>query len=347
MSRAAVEAWPAVWTDALRGTLAQSDDEMRLQALRVVSSRNLDDFDTELAVLAGSASESSRVRSEAFAAAAARLPEIDNDLFGFLSAQLADSDTPVIDKLRIVTGLTQAKLSETQLCGLATVFETAGPAVAPALLGVYDRPASEVAGLALVTGLRAAQAGVTLNVGDLRRVTAHYPPAVSAAAAPLMAALEGDAARNAARIDELAAAIAGGSVEHGRELFNGKQAACATCHRVNGAGAQVGPDLSKISAIRQPRDLLESIVFPSVSFARGFEPFNVLLTDGRVVSGVIARETAQDVVLRTNDLSEIRIARGMIDDMRPSQTSIMPQGLESRLTRDELQDLLAYLQSLK
>lgn len=51
--------------------------------------------------------------------------------------------------------------------------------------------------------------------------------------------------------------------------------------------------------------------------------------------------------MRTNDLSEIRLARTAIDEMQPSQTSIMPQGLEGRLTSDELRDLLAYLQSLK
>ncbi|MBL8849856.1 MAG: c-type cytochrome, partial [Planctomycetaceae bacterium] len=347
MSRAAVDAWPAVWNDSLRGALAQSETDLRLQALRVVASRNLDAFDPELTALAASTSTDARLRSEAFAAVAPRLTSISDELFQFLAGRLQDSETPVIDKLRIVTGLSRAPLSDLQLQQLAAAFEPAGPAVAPALLGVYDRDASEAVGLMLVSRLQASPSAQTLSAGDLRRVAAHYPPSVLAAAAPLLAALEIDAARNAARLDELAATISGGNAEHGRELFHGKQSACSTCHRVNGAGAQVGPELSKIATIRQPRDLLESIVYPSQSFARGFEPYNVLLADGRVVSGIIARETATDVVLRTNDLSEIRIARTAIDEMQPSQTSIMPQGLEGRLTPDELRDLLAYLQSLK
>lgn len=347
MSRAAVDQFPAVWTAALRGALTQSDDELRLQALRVVASRNLADFDAELAGLAGATSAAPRVRIEAFAAAAPRLTQIDEPLFTFLSGQLADADTPVIDKLRIVTGLSQADLSDAQMCALAQAIPGADPAVAPALLGVYDRIGSESVGLALASALEAASAEVPLSLRDVQRVFDRYPETARAKTALLIRNLEAREAVNGRRLDELAAAISGGDAERGRALFHGKQAACATCHRAGNAGAQVGPDLSKIATIRQPRDLLESIVFPSVSFARGYEPYNVLLQDGRVVSGIIARETALDVVLRTSDLSEIRIARSAIDEMQPSQTSIMPQGLDSRLTRDELRDLLAYLQSLK
>jgi putative heme-binding domain-containing protein len=347
MSRAAVETWPAVWNDSLRGALAQSDEDLRLQALRVVASRNLDAFDTELATLADSMSEDARLRCEAFVAIAPRVPEISDDLLRFLSRQLADAEVPVIDKLRIVTGLTQAKLSESQLADMSRLVSAVGPAVAPALLSIYARPGSEQLGLVLVAQLQAAADGSSLPAGELRRVLANYPAAVLAAAAPLMSVLDKDAAVKAARLDELAATISGGSAEHGRELFNGKQAACSSCHRVNGAGALVGPDLSKISAIRQPRDLLESILYPSASFARGYEPYTVLLADGRIVSGIIARETAHDLVLRTNDLSEVRMARSAIDEMQPSQTSIMPQGLDGRMTQDELRDLVAYLQSLK
>src|SRR5206468_12467762 len=64
------------------------------------------------------------------------------------------------------------------------------------------------------------------------------------------------------------------------------------CHTVQGEGGRVGPDLSRIGASRSDRDLLEAILFPSASFARGFEPFVVATDDGRIYSGVVARETA-------------------------------------------------------
>jgi putative heme-binding domain-containing protein len=347
MSRAAVDPFPAIWTAALRRALAQSDDELRVQALRVISGRNVDTFDGELVSLAGSNIEPERIRREAFAAVAPRLPAIDDRLFSLVNAQLADPDVSVIDKLRCVAALARAKLSEPQLFHLATAFESAGPAVVPALLAVYDRPSSERVGTALLTALQSARDVVPLNAADLQRVIANYPPGVQQQGAVLIELIGTESGRSAARLDQLTATISGGDTEHGRELFNGKQAACAACHRVNGAGALVGPDLSKISASRQPRDLLESILYPSASFARGYEPYTVLLNDGRVISGIIARETAHDIVVRTNDLSEIRISRDSIDAIQPSQTSIMPQGLDGRMTEAELRDLVAYLRSLK
>ena len=63
----------------------------------------------------------------------------------------------------------------------------------------------------------------------------------------------------------------------------------------------MGPDLSKISAIRTGRDLLESIVYPSATFARGFEPYTIATEDGRTHSGIIARETTEALVLVSPD----------------------------------------------
>ena len=68
---------------------------------------------------------------------------------------------------------------------------------------------------------------------------------------------------------------------------------------------------------------------------------------GKVFTGVIGRETADSIHLRTADLAEIRISRGDIEEMRESNTSIMPKGLDTSLTPDELRDLMGYLQTLK
>ncbi len=109
----------------------------------------------------------------------------------------------------------------------------------------------------------------------------------------------------------------------------------------------MGPDLSKIASIRTGRDLLESIVFPSASFARGYEPYLIRTKDGAILDGLIARETADAVYLFTAERTEKRVPRSSIDVMQMGKTSIMPQGLDAQITRDELRDLLAYLLSLK
>ncbi len=149
------------------------------------------------------------------------------------------------------------------------------------------------------------------------------------------------------RLDELVAALDDGDAVQGEEVFFSTRAACSACHRIGARGERIGPDLSKIGEVRNRRDLLEAILFPSTSLARGYESFHVVLTDGKVQSGLLSRETAAAIFLRTTERAEVRVDRQAIEEMSPSRTSIMPQGLEKTLSQRELGDLLAYLRSLK
>ena len=144
---------------------------------------------------------------------------------------------------------------------------------------------------------------------------------------------------------ELEPLLTGGSPNRGQSVFFGKASACATCHAVRGTGAHVGPDLSKIASIRSGRDLLESIVFPSASYARGYEPYLVQTKDRQVHAGILAAETPEAIVLRTP--AEVRIPRSSVKMMRQDRVSIMPQGLDTQLSKEELADLLAFLQTMR
>jgi len=150
----------------------------------------------------------------------------------------------------------------------------------------------------------------------------------------------------AARLDELKLTLEGGDAARGREVFQGK-AACSQCHRVEKRGNTVGPDLSQIGETRTRRELLEAVAFPSATFARGYEPVTLVTSAGLAMSGIIRRETADDVYLMTADRSEAPIRRDEIEEIEPSRVSIMPQGLDRTMTPDELRDLLAFLTSLK
>ena len=130
-------------------------------------------------------------------------------------------------------------------------------------------------------------------------------------------------------------------------MFNSQKAACFTCHAIGYLGGKLGPDLTHIGKIRTERDLLESIVFPSASFVRGYEPVVVTMKDGRVFNGIIRKDTADEVVLATGATQEERISREEIDDLRPSQVSVMPAGFEQQVTPQELADLIAFLRACK
>ncbi len=122
---------------------------------------------------------------------------------------------------------------------------------------------------------------------------------------------------------------------------------CSLCHVVNGRGGSFGPDLSRIGSIRITRALLESIVFPSSTIVPDFRAYALTLKNGEAAYGIIARETADAVFLRSAALVETRIARADIQSIAPSEISFMPPGLEKTMTPRQLNDLLEYLYSLK
>jgi putative heme-binding domain-containing protein len=141
--------------------------------------------------------------------------------------------------------------------------------------------------------------------------------------------------------------LTGGDPERGRAVFRGQKTACASCHRVGDDGGSVGPDLTRIGAIRSGRDLLESIVLPSSTFAQGFENFTLATHSGHIAGGVIARQDDRVLVLRDASGAETRIAKDDVESLDRQQKSLMPDGLPSTMTKEQFRDLLAYLQSLK
>ena len=69
--------------------------------------------------------------------------------------------------------------------------------------------------------------------------------------------------------------------------------------------------------------------------------------DGRVFNGVIRKDLGDEIVLATGINQEVRLSREDIDEIRPSQVSVMPDGYDGLLTRQELADLLAFLKACK
>jgi putative heme-binding domain-containing protein len=99
--------------------------------------------------------------------------------------------------------------------------------------------------------------------------------------------------------------------------------------------------------VRTPRDLLEAVLFPSASLARGYEPVVVATDDGQTYTGVVLRETTDALRLVAADRSELSIPRQKIEAIEPSRVSVMPQGLDANLSGSELADLIAFLGSLR
>jgi len=130
-------------------------------------------------------------------------------------------------------------------------------------------------------------------------------------------------------------------------VFHSSKASCSACHRLGYAGGKVGPDLSRIGEVRTERDLLESIIYPSLSFVRSYEPVLIVTVDGRTVNGNVIEETAEEYVVATDADHQVRVRRDDVDEMHPSTVSTMPSGLDQQLTTQQLADLVAFLKSAR
>ncbi len=142
-------------------------------------------------------------------------------------------------------------------------------------------------------------------------------------------------------------ALVGGDAEAGRRIFFGKaEVSCLRCHKVQGVGGEVGPDLGGIGS-KQKRDyLLEAIVAPNKQIAKGFETLVLTLTDGKSVTGVLKSEDAREVRLMTAEGQLLVVAKNKIDE-RATGKSAMPEDLTKQLTRREIRDLVEFLAGLK
>jgi putative heme-binding domain-containing protein len=145
---------------------------------------------------------------------------------------------------------------------------------------------------------------------------------------------------------EEAGFIGGKDAESGRSVFFGK-AACAACHAVGPNGGKVGPDLTKIGAVRSFRDLLESILRPSSTFAQGYEPYLAVTADGAEILGILVRQSPDAITLRDASGAEVQLHRSVVRELRRQSVSLMPEGLTDSLTLQERRDLMAFLQSLR
>lgn len=141
------------------------------------------------------------------------------------------------------------------------------------------------------------------------------------------------------------------AMKHGRSFDVGKQlfrdANCVACHQLNGEGRVFGPDLTKLDPQKQTvQHILKSIVEPSKSIDDKFRSWTFVLSSGKTVTGMIMQESDDDVHVVIDPLAKSNptvLKTDDIDDRVKSDLSLMPKSLLSRLTQEEILDLLAYV----
>jgi putative membrane-bound dehydrogenase-like protein len=119
---------------------------------------------------------------------------------------------------------------------------------------------------------------------------------------------------------------------------------CASCHKIGEIGHEVGPDLTSSSS-REPEALLTHILDPNRDVLPNFVQYQVADREGRILTGVIASQSSASLTLKREEGRGETILRVHIAEITSTGRSLMPEGLEARISQPEMADLIAYLRS--
>jgi putative heme-binding domain-containing protein len=190
--------------------------------------------------------------------------------------------------------------------------------------------------------LKAIAAG-DVSAGDvdparLKQLASHKDAAIRQRAEKLLAGLKLSRRQDVvdAHRDVLEMA---GDAERGQAAF---KKVCAACHRVEGVGQELGPNLATVKS-RGADAILVNLLDPSREVNPQFVNYVLVTDDGRTLTGMIAAETATSVTLRRAEGAGDTVLRVNIDELRGTGQSLMPDGMEKQLSKQDIADLIAYL----
>lgn len=141
-----------------------------------------------------------------------------------------------------------------------------------------------------------------------------------------------------------------GDLARGKQLLNASLKSdlqCLRCHKSQGVGGQIGPDLSEIGKKASRENLIESILQPSKAIADQYVTWAVETKNGQLVTGLLIEETKDHILLRDANGKDLKFTPKEIESRAKSPVSLMPNDLLAYMTEDDVVDLVEYLLTLK
>jgi putative heme-binding domain-containing protein len=273
-----------------------------------------------------------------------------------LEALVAARDPAIVDAAAALAADRAAGPGDFRGQVLATLGRLDEPGVASAVLAHYGRLEAEVQpravellterpdwSLALLEAIGAGRVPAdALNLNQLRKLQSSKHPEVARQVKARYGTIrEG---RNPAR-EKVVARIREllrnqpGDARAGAEVF---KKLCAQCHKIFGDGQDVGPDLTS-NGRGSYEQLLSNVFDPSLVIGAAYQATTIATRDGRVLTGLVAEESPQRLVLKIQGGKLETVARADIEETRLSPLSLMPEDLEKQLSERELADLFAFL----
>jgi quinoprotein glucose dehydrogenase len=335
----------AIASTALRNELGDvfsgANDRVRTVATQVAGKLGINEVSPVLFELLTNVKQPADVRVEALRALAAlkdkRLDEATQTALKDASGAVRAEARRVLAKSKPeeAVSLLEATLAsnDSELVERQAAYDTLGDMASPAAEAILVKQLDE-----LLAGRIAPDVQLDLLLAAGGRTTA----AIKQRLERFEAARSSD--------DHLAAfreALAGGDAYRGRRLFfENAVVSCVRCHKVNGTGGEVGPDLSKLGG-QQKRDyLLEALVDPNRQIAKGFESLIIATQDGKVVTGIVKEDTAEHLKLMTAEGNFVIVKKSDIDEQARGK-SAMPEDVTKKLSKAEIRDLVEFLAGLK
>ena len=214
-----------------------------------------------------------------------------------------------------------------------------------ALTVLLARPERTQALLESMTADSGAGAGITptdLSASQVQALLKHQDKAIAALAQKALASVI-PPSRESVIAKFQPALTAKGDVTRGQLVFTQR---CLACHRAAGMGLQVGPDLVTVKT--KGRDaLLTAILDPNKEVAPQFIAYTVTTKDGQTLSGVIARDDASSLGVMMMGGAQVAVPRANIKGTSSTAQSLMPEGLETGMTVQDMADLLEFIEGLK
>jgi quinoprotein glucose dehydrogenase len=142
-------------------------------------------------------------------------------------------------------------------------------------------------------------------------------------------------------------ALAGGDAELGRKVFLERaDVACLRCHKLNGIGGEVGPELAGVGTRLTREQLLESIVLPNARLTPGYENLLITLKDGASHVGLLRKEDAENVYIESPEDGALKIPKAEIQTLDLGLSSMLPD-IATMLSKRDLRNLIEFLAAQK
>lgn len=350
-ARTRLKAWPSAWVAPIEAVLASNDNDVVALAISVARAVPLpkdttSPVQTALLRVARDTAHPAEIRLNAVSAVQDPRVAVQPGIFELLKTGLEPNGSVAV-RTTAASLLERSPLDGPQLRSLTSALATAGPLELPRLVRAYANGNDESTGLALIAAVKQSKVRSSVRADVLRPVLSKYPESVRKEGEALLESVSVDTANQIRRLETLLPTLQGGDITRGQAVFNNPKVACYSCHAIGYMGGRIGPDLTRIGQVRSERDLLEAILYPSASFARGYEPVVIRTRSGAVQTGVLRNNDLPDEIVLATEREETRIPRREIVDMQPGTVSLMPQGLGDQLSQQELADLLAFLKATR